>query len=145
VGSLIQSGTTLYGMTAASSMMFQIGTDGTGFSLLHRFTGGSDGGYSPGSLIQSGSTLYGMTALGGDPYLGVIFSIAVPEPSGVGLGAIGIMALAAYGWRMRRRAQNSRRVPMAGFGRRNRLVATLLILLIFLPATGALVQSFYRS
>ena len=70
-GSLIQSGSTLYGMTkwhggSGGGTIFKIGTDGTGFSLLHSFTGGaSDGAYPYGSLIQSGSTLYGMTSAGG--------------------------------------------------------------------------------
>ncbi|MGA1824257.1 MAG: choice-of-anchor tandem repeat GloVer-containing protein [bacterium] len=80
-GSLIQSGSTLYGMTwhggdHGDGVIFSIGTDGNGFTLLHEFGGGIDNGREPkGSLIQSGSTLYGMTDSGGDNDKGVIFSI----------------------------------------------------------------------
>ena len=73
-GSLIQSGSTLYGISsgggnADDGTVFKIGTDGTGFSLLHSFVGGSNdglpGGLSPNSMILSGSTLFGMTQFGG--------------------------------------------------------------------------------
>src|SRR5262249_6195758 len=68
-GSLIQSGSTLYGTTYSGGSnnidtIFKIGTDGTGFSLLHSFIG-IDGTHPNGSLIQSGSTLYGVTVQGG--------------------------------------------------------------------------------
>jgi uncharacterized repeat protein (TIGR03803 family) len=83
-GSLILSGSTLYGMTPSDNegannigTIFSIATNGTGFTLLHEFAGGVDDGRTPyGSLILSGSTLYGMTAAGGDDNLGTIFSIA---------------------------------------------------------------------
>src|SRR5262249_49541021 len=68
-GSLIQSGSTLYGMTSAAGTsgggtIFQIGTNGSGFNLLHSFAF-SDGTYPIGSLIQADSTLYGMTSRSG--------------------------------------------------------------------------------
>ncbi|MBI3839217.1 MAG: hypothetical protein HY288_14955, partial [Planctomycetia bacterium] len=71
LGSLIQSGSTLYGTTRDGGSsdygtIFQVGTDGSGFSLLHNFTGGSSDGAIPAAdLIRSGSTLYGTTAGGG--------------------------------------------------------------------------------
>src|SRR5262249_20261406 len=80
-GSLTQSGSKFYGMTFGGGSrgfgtIFQIGTDGMGFSLLHSFTGAPNDGDSPrGSLIQSGSTLYGMTASGGGNSGGTIFKI----------------------------------------------------------------------
>ncbi|MBW2072058.1 MAG: hypothetical protein JRI89_12505 [Deltaproteobacteria bacterium] len=80
-GSLILSGSTLYGMTyyggdSDMGVVFRIKTDGSGFSLLHEFTGGlNDGKYPNGSLILSGSTLYGMTYYGGDSDMGVVFRI----------------------------------------------------------------------
>lgn len=80
-GSLLLSGTTLFGMTeyggdSNDGTIFRIETDGTNFSLLHEFSGGyDDGGFPCGSLIISGSTLYGMTRHGGDVSSGTIFKI----------------------------------------------------------------------
>jgi uncharacterized repeat protein (TIGR03803 family) len=80
-GSLIISGSTLYGMTSAGGdndkgTIFKIETNGTGFVLLHEFAGGDDDGWRPlGSLIISGSTLYGMTNFGGYYGTGTIFKI----------------------------------------------------------------------
>jgi uncharacterized repeat protein (TIGR03803 family) len=80
-GSLIQSGSNLYGMTSVGGSVnlgsvFKIGTDGTGFSLLHSFTGTSSNGRNPyGSLVQSGSNLYGMTSGAGQYGNGTIFKI----------------------------------------------------------------------
>ncbi len=87
-GSLILSGTTLYGMTSFGGdndkgTIFKIETNGTGFTLLHEFAGGvADGDRPYGSLILSGTTLYGMTyAGGGGSDWGTIFKI---ETSGAG-------------------------------------------------------------
>jgi uncharacterized repeat protein (TIGR03803 family) len=80
-GSLILSGTTLYGMTAEGGesdlgTIFKIQIDGSGFTLLHEFAGGSADGAGPdGSFILSGTTIYGMTSLGGDNNYGTIFRI----------------------------------------------------------------------
>ena len=84
-GSLILSGSTLYGMTSGSAppdaggTVFMINTDGTNYTILHTFTGGpaetGDGGQPQGDLILSGSTLYGMTSCGGAVGLGTIFKI----------------------------------------------------------------------
>jgi uncharacterized repeat protein (TIGR03803 family) len=90
-GDLLLSGSTLYGMTAnggssALGTMFGIGTDGTGYAVMHSFAGGAADGASPqGSLILSGSTLFGMTYAGGSANLGTVFSfpVSVPEPSGL--------------------------------------------------------------
>jgi uncharacterized repeat protein (TIGR03803 family) len=80
-GSLILSGSTLYGMTNYGGnydkgTVFKIQTDGSGFALLHEFAGGAADGASPrGSLILSGTTLYGMTQYGGDSNMGTVFKI----------------------------------------------------------------------
>ncbi len=80
-GSLILDGSALYGMTYRGGdsdlgTIFKIGTDGTGFTLLHDFASGADDGAGPfGSLILDSSTLYGMTYHGGDSNLGTIFKI----------------------------------------------------------------------
>ena len=82
-GSLIVSGTTLYGLSMNGGdndegTVFKIQTDGSGFALLHEFAGGAaDGAYPRGSLIISGTTLYGMTAEGGGSDVGTVFKIGV--------------------------------------------------------------------
>ena len=78
-GSLTLSGSTLYGTTnnggaSDGGVLFKIGTDGSGYVVLHHF-GGNDGYYPNGSLTLSGSTLYGMTAYGGTSNKGVVFSV----------------------------------------------------------------------
>ena len=81
LGPMIVSGTTLYGMTkgggsASKGVVFKIGTDGAGFTVLHSFTGGlTDGDEPEGGLLLVGSTLYGMTQIGGADALGTIFGI----------------------------------------------------------------------
>lgn len=61
-------------------------TDGTGFNLLHSFTGGaSDGAFPLGSLTLSGSTLYGMTQHGGNLAKGTLFKI---DTDGTGFGLL---------------------------------------------------------
>lgn len=83
-GSLALVGSTLYGTTTsggsgAAGTLFKINSDGSGFGLLHSFTGGGTDGASPfGSLTVSGTTLYGMTNGGGDsPSYGTIFKINI--------------------------------------------------------------------
>ena len=79
--SLIQSGSTLYGMTIAGGgsdlgTIYSLGMDGAGYSVIHSFDGGvTDGAEPHGSLVQSGSTLYGMAPGGGSAGGGVIFTI----------------------------------------------------------------------
>ncbi|MGA3283720.1 MAG: choice-of-anchor tandem repeat GloVer-containing protein [Verrucomicrobiota bacterium] len=85
-GGLTLSGSTLYGMTSyggiggtggaysGNGVIYQINTNGSGFQLLHRFTG-SDGCHPFGSVLLSGSTLYGMTQDGGSYGQGVIFAL----------------------------------------------------------------------
>ena len=72
---------TLYGMTYAGGssdkgVVYKIYSDGTGYTNLHYFAGGSgDGAHPFGSLTLSGSTLYGMTENGGSSDKGVLFKI----------------------------------------------------------------------
>ena len=77
-GRLILSGNTLYGTSqnGGSSIVgtvFALNTDGTGFTNLHTFTGGSDGAYPGAGLILSGNALYGATGIGGSSYAGNVF------------------------------------------------------------------------
>ena len=80
-GSLTLANATLYGTTyhggsAGQGAIFSVNTDGSGFGLLHSFTGGSTDGRSPsGSLMLSGSKFYGMTYTGGSSEQGTIFSM----------------------------------------------------------------------
>ena len=77
------SGTNLYGMTISggstgSGVIYKIGTDGTGFTVLHSFTFAPGDGNTPfGSVIVSGSTIYGLTSIGGTSGNGTIFKINV--------------------------------------------------------------------
>ena len=92
LGSLTLAGSVLYGMTAAGGIVppngppsnggtvFRINTDGSGFQVLHGFTGsqlfGSNDGAAPyGAVTISGSTIYGMTRFGGSGAKGTIFSL----------------------------------------------------------------------
>jgi uncharacterized repeat protein (TIGR03803 family) len=88
---LILSGNTLYGTTPAGGsagvgVVFAVNTDGTGFTNLYNFTGGSDGANPKAGLIVSGNTLYGTTMAGGSGGYGTIFaitpdnSVATPIP-----------------------------------------------------------------
>src|SRR5258708_1795491 len=67
---LILSGNTLYGTTTAggsssNGTVFAVNTDGSGFTNLYGFTGGSDGGAPYAGLILSSNTLYGTASGGG--------------------------------------------------------------------------------
>src|SRR5437667_143815 len=66
---LVLSGNTLYGTTwqggsSGNGTVFAINTNGTGFTILHRFTGGDDGGGPSAGLTLSGNTLYGTAEFG---------------------------------------------------------------------------------
>ena len=82
-GSLVQSGSTLYGMTnvggaRSKGNVFSVAADGTNYQNVFSFTGtgGAASGRGPqGSLILSGTTLYGMTNTGGANGLGNVFSV----------------------------------------------------------------------
>jgi len=78
-------GTKLYGTTSVggpwgAGTVFSVNTDGSGFTTLHGFTGGSDGSGPLAGLILSDNTLYG-TAIGGGSFgVGTVFSITLPPP-----------------------------------------------------------------
>ena len=78
---MILSGNTLYGTAIAGGVsgygtVFAVNTDGTGFTNLHSFTGGTnDGVYPNGGLILSGNTLYGTANQGGTGNNGTIFGV----------------------------------------------------------------------
>ncbi|MFC2149648.1 choice-of-anchor tandem repeat GloVer-containing protein [Candidatus Auribacterota bacterium] len=82
-GDLTLSGDVFYGMTfgggasGGSGTIFEIGTDGSGFTLLHSFssTDPANGKWPYGSVTLSGDTLYGMSYAGGESSNGTVFSI----------------------------------------------------------------------
>ena len=80
-GGLVLSGNTLYGTASnfgitGNGTVFRVNTDGTGFTNLYTFTGGSDGANPLAGLILSGDTLYGTAYEGGGPPLaGTVFSV----------------------------------------------------------------------
>jgi uncharacterized repeat protein (TIGR03803 family) len=74
------AGNTLYGTAFAggssnAGTVFAVNTDGTGFTTLHNFTGGSDGGYPKAGLIPSGNVLYGTAQQGGSSGRGTVFAL----------------------------------------------------------------------
>lgn len=80
-GSLTFENGSLYGMTHLGGVsndgaIFRMETNGTGFSLLHSFARGRDGGLPYGDLLTVGDRFYGMTGTGGsNNAYGTLFSI----------------------------------------------------------------------
>src|SRR2546430_1731475 len=71
-GNMLFGTTTGYGGTRfGNGAVFTVNTDGTGFTTLYSFTGGSDGA-NPYGLILSGNTLYGTAEFGGDLGVGTV-------------------------------------------------------------------------
>jgi uncharacterized repeat protein (TIGR03803 family) len=81
---LVLSGDTLYGTTAsggssAHGTVYKVKTDGSGFTVLHNFNFGTDGGYPGGEprggLVLAGNTLYGTAYRGGTGSSGTVFAV----------------------------------------------------------------------
>ncbi len=76
---LLLSGNTLYGTASGGGIsvdwgtVFAVNTDGTGFTKLHSFTGGSDGYRPSGGLVLLSNTLYGTAYYGGSSGNGTVF------------------------------------------------------------------------
>ncbi len=78
-GSLILSGSLLYGMTSGGGdfgggTLFKMNSDGSSYTALHAFNG-SDGASPNGSLTLSNGKLYGTTSGGGDFGGGTLFEM----------------------------------------------------------------------
>jgi uncharacterized repeat protein (TIGR03803 family) len=71
-------GTTHYGGATGHGVVFTLGTDGGGFSVLHSFSGGTlDGGRpSAGVVLDGNGMLYGTTGLDDASVRGVVYSLA---------------------------------------------------------------------
>jgi len=89
VAGLLLSGSNLYGTTPGTfsgpnfGTVFMMNTNGSGFSVLHRFSApsslhytNSDGFLLSGPLFLSGGTLYGVATDGGANGYGTLFSMA---------------------------------------------------------------------
>jgi uncharacterized repeat protein (TIGR03803 family) len=97
---VILSATTLYGTTGGggnsfAGTVFAINTDGTGFTNLYSFGGGTDGMRPNASLLFSTNGLYGTTELGGTtPTNGVIFKL---NTDGTGFQTLNVFSAGSYG------------------------------------------------
>lgn len=92
---VVPGGSTLYGVSQGTGTavglepgtLFQVATDGTGFQVLHTFTGLEQGDTPLRTPILVDSTLYGVSIFGGPSQTddakgyGKIWSVTVPEPS----------------------------------------------------------------
>jgi len=77
---LILSGNTFYGTTYSGGgsncgTVFAVNTNGSMFTVLHTFTGGSNGAGPLAGLILSGNTLYGTASRGGSWGYGTVFAV----------------------------------------------------------------------
>jgi uncharacterized repeat protein (TIGR03803 family) len=71
-------GTTYGGGTNNAGTVFKMNTDGTGYSVLHAFSGYDDGESPQAGLLQcrEDGLLYGTTVSGGKNYSGTIYKVA---------------------------------------------------------------------
>jgi uncharacterized repeat protein (TIGR03803 family) len=68
-------GTTYYGGRSGNGVVFKLQTNGK-HTVLHSFTGGSDGGTPGAALVQdTAGNLYGTTTVGGASGKGVVFKL----------------------------------------------------------------------
>jgi uncharacterized repeat protein (TIGR03803 family) len=81
---VVLSGNALYGTASGGAfgngIIYRVNPDGTGYTNLYNFTGGSDGSGPVGVLVLSSNTIYGMTRLGGAGGWGTAFALALPQP-----------------------------------------------------------------
>ena len=87
-------GTTAYGGSANDGTVFKINLDGSGFGILHSFTG-ADGANPQGDLTLTTNndlyTLYGWTSYGGDSGNGTVFALTVGGYAFEGLGVTNVL------------------------------------------------------
>src|SRR5439155_24173258 len=79
-GALVLAGNTLYGTTVRggssnNGTVFAVNTDGTAFTNLHSFTGGSDGANPYAALTLSDNRLTGTAYSGGSSSNSTVFAV----------------------------------------------------------------------
>lgn len=76
-GSGYLCGTTTYGGSANLGVVYRVRGDGTGFEVLHTFTGGAADGWEPrsGLATDGAGNLYGTTYYGGPTSSGVLYTL----------------------------------------------------------------------
>jgi uncharacterized repeat protein (TIGR03803 family) len=75
-------GTTPWGGSEGGGTLFAVSTDGSGFVVLHNFTGSpTQSSYSQTGLIPCGNTLYGTTEAEGGYGYGSVFALSLFGPS----------------------------------------------------------------
>jgi uncharacterized repeat protein (TIGR03803 family) len=82
-GSLLQSGSTLYGTTrdggkSSQGTVFQISASGSGYQRIYDFSGTPDGANPLDNVILVSGSLYGTTTVGGKCGFGSVFAIQLP-------------------------------------------------------------------
>ncbi|MGD1020539.1 MAG: choice-of-anchor tandem repeat GloVer-containing protein [Verrucomicrobiia bacterium] len=93
-GPLVVNNSVMYGVTEeggsnSAGVVFQMNTDGMGFTLLHSFSAGADdGGYPEFGPVLSGSMLYGVTPDGGSNDLGVVYGVPTTNTAAPTEGSI---------------------------------------------------------
>lgn len=108
---LVLIGSTLYGTTAAvqrnyvrGGSIYKLNLDGSGFEVVHEF----DNVQVPaGRLTVVGSKFYGTTL--GSFNDAILYSYAVPEPSGAALVVGGVLSLSLFSFLSNRRRLNGGR------------------------------------
>jgi len=83
LGSLLEVDGVLYGVTenggsnSNRGAVFRVGTNGSGYQVIHNFAGGSADGSDPNyeDLVAFGDSLYGLTMYGGTNNFGVLFEL----------------------------------------------------------------------
>ena len=95
LGGLLKIGSKLYGSTAeggssSRGVLFEIGTDGVGFEILHHFgaTAG-DGRHPAAELVDLNGVLFGTTQSGGSFNKGTVFRFALADGSYQVLSSLG--------------------------------------------------------
>jgi len=71
-------GTTFIGGESGEGSVFRVNTDGTAFTNIYSFSGGTNGSNPEAGLVVSGKTLYGTTYgpyYGGSPGYGTVFRV----------------------------------------------------------------------